>query len=75
MIYDSFADSVSKNAPKALYLFSPVLIIFALYYGLMTMPCYKEQRGLILLLINYVHASTTWNLMIHNMTKQPFTVL
>jgi len=42
MIYDSFADSVTANAPKALYLFSPVMIIFALYYGLITMPCYRE---------------------------------
>jgi len=39
------------------------------------LPCYPEQRGLTILMVNYVLSSIVVNLMVHNMTKKPFSVL
>lgn len=52
----------------------PCLTSLGLFFAITTLPCYQEQRGLVLLLVNYVLANIIWNLMIHHMTKKPFSL-
>ena len=73
-MYDSVIDSLKKDALKALTIYSPILATLGLFAAFTTLPCYTEQRALVLLLVNYVMASITVDLMIHNMAKKPFSV-
>ena len=74
-IWDSVVDSLKHDWKKFLYLYSPVLACLGLYFALSTLPCYAEQRGLIMLLVNYSTAVMSLNLMLHNMTGKPFSPL
>lgn len=74
-IWDSMVDSLRHDWKKALYLFSPVLACLSIYFALSTLPCYSEQRGLIVLLVNYALSVMSLNLMLHNMTGKPFSPL
>ncbi len=73
-MYDSVIDSLKTDPLKALKIYSPVLASLALFGVYTTMPVYTEQRGLVILFINYVIASMTVDLMLHNMAKKPFSV-
>ena len=75
LVYDAIIDSLKADAKKAIYLFSPVLVCNGLYFAYTTLPCYEEQRGLVILFVNYVLASITLDLMVYNMTKKPFYAL
>ena len=44
------------------------------FFGYSTMSCYAEQRGLVLLMINYAMADVTLNLMLHNMAGRSFSI-
>ena len=59
---------------KTLYYYSPIITIFGLFFASTTLPSYQEQRGLIVLMINYVISYVTLNLMIHTMTGKPFSM-
>ena len=74
-IWDSMVDSMKHDWKRFLYLYSPVLACLGLYFTLSTLPCYAEQRGLILLLVNYSLAVMSLNLMLHNMTGKAFSPL
>ena len=73
MMFDSLYDSLKFNVRQAFKLYCPVVIAVVLFFAYTSLPCYNAQRGLILLLVNYVLANIIWNLMIHHMTKQPFS--
>ena len=68
-------DSLWHDWKKALYLTSPILTCLGLYFALSGLPCYSEQRGLIVLMVNYTLAVMSLNLMLHNMTGKPFSPL
>ncbi len=74
LVYDSMIDSLKKDAFKALTIYSPIITTLGLFASLTTLPCYTEQRALVLLLVNYVMASITVDLMLHNMAKKPFSI-
>ena len=58
---------------KTIYYYSPPFMCLMCFYAYSTMPCYAEQHGLVILMINYAMADITLNLMLHNMAKKPFT--
>ena len=68
-------DSLWHDWKKALYLYSPVVACLILYFALASLPCYSDQRGLIVLMVNYVLSEMALNLMLHNMTGKPFSPL
>ena len=72
MIYDSVIDSLKYDWKKAIMLYSPILASLGLWYGMTELPIYYEQRGLIIVMVNYVISVMTFNLMMHNMTGKPF---
>ena len=75
MIYDSISDSLYYDWKKTLYLYSPVMFCLGCFFALSNLPCYLEQRGLMILMINYVLAMLCFNIMIHNMTGKSFSPL
>ena len=74
-IWDSMSESLAQDWKRFLYLYSPVLTCLGLFFALSTLPCYAEQRGLIILLVNYSLAVMSLNLMLHNMTGKAFSPL
>ena len=74
-IWDSMVDSLKHDWKRFLYLYSPILASLSLYFALSTLPCYAEQRGLIILLVNYSIAVMSLNLMLHNMAGKSFSPL
>ena len=74
MMSESIIESLRCSVKQTLYYYSPVITIFGLFFASTTLPSYQEQRGLILLMINYVISYVTLNLMIHTMTGKPFSM-
>lgn len=74
MMSESIIESLKCSVMKTLYYYSPIITIFGLFFASTTLPSYQEQRGLILLMINYVISYVTLNLMIHTMTGKPFSM-
>ena len=66
-------DSLYHDWKKTLYLYSPVLFCLGCFFALSNLSCYLEQRGLMILMINYVLAVMCLNIMVHNMTGKPFS--
>lgn len=75
MIFDALTETLKFDFFKALYNFLPVITCLSLFYAFTYLPCYNEQRGLIILLINYVISTITLNLMLFNMTGKPFSII
>jgi len=75
MIFDAMVDSLKHDWKRAIYLYIPVLVCLSLFYASTTLPAYYEQRGLIFLMINYTLSVITLNMMLHNMTGKPFSIL
>lgn len=46
-----------------------------MFFAMTTLPCYSEQRGLVILMVNFVLASIVLNFMLHNMTGRSFSVM
>ena len=75
LIYDAIIDSLKKDPVKAIKIYSPVLVSLGLFFAMTTLPCYTEQRGLVIFFVNYVLSSITIDLMLHNMAKKPLSVM
>ena len=71
---ESIVESLRCSVMKTLYYYSPIITLLGLFFASTTLPSYQEQRGLILLMINYVISYVTLNLMIHTMTGKPFSM-
>ena len=63
---------LKTNPMRGLYLISPIAASVALFFAFTTLPSYLEQKGIVLLLINYSIGHQTLNMMLHNMTKQSY---
>ena len=73
-LYDSLVDSLKFDWKKTIYYFTPPFTCIMCFFGYSTMSCYAEQRGLVLLMINYAMADVTLNLMLHNMAGRSFSI-
>ena len=70
---ESLIESLKCSVKQSFYYYSPVIALLGLFFASTTLPSYQEQRGLILLMINYVLSYITLNLMLHTMTGKPFS--
>ena len=75
MISESLIESLKYDWKRTLYFYSPVMAILSIFYASTTLPIYQEQRGLVLLMLNYVLSYVTLNLMVHSMTGKPWSIL
>ena len=72
---DGLGEAMRVDCKKALKCFSPMAICVGLYYALSTVPSYMEQRGLLILFVNYVMSNITLNLMLDTMTGKKFKLI
>ena len=70
---ESLIESLKASVKQTLYYYAPVVFLLACFFASTTLPSYQEQRGLVLLMINYVLSYITLNLMLHTMTGKPFS--
>ena len=76
MIFESLYDSIKQDPVRTLHLYTPVLVILALFFAMCSLlPCYTEQRGLTILFVNYVLSVITLDLMLHNMAGKSFSIV
>ena len=74
MIFDALVDSIKHDIKRAFYLYTPMVVTICLFFAQTTLPTYSEQRGMVILMVNYVIAVQTFNLMLHNMTGKSFSI-
>lgn len=74
LLGDSLQDSLKHSVKKTIYFYVPVLFCLGIFFAMTQLPCYTTQKGLTLLMVNYVLSSIVLNLMVHNMTEKPFSI-
>ena len=60
--------SMSKNFKMTLVYFSPALITVVSYLAMVTLPSYKSQKAILLLLVNYILSNVALGMMLSGMT-------
>ena len=50
-----------------------MVVCIALFLAYTTMPSYAQQKGVVLLVVNYAMANLTFDLMAHNMSGRSFS--
>lgn len=71
---EGLGESMRKDWKKALVFYLPCFASYFGYLALTTLPSYAEQKAMVFLLVNFVNANMTLNLMLHNMTGKEFKI-
>ena len=67
---EGLGPSLRKDFKMTILYFSPALVSIASYLAMVTLPSYKHQKGILLLLVNYIMSNVSLGMMITGMTEK-----